>query len=128
MDRVKQIHHELVVKYKRTTRMYRIINVSAFFGTALVIILNIFAIRMNPTQESTTIWLFVSVAILTALTAFFSSILSFFVYRKRNKDISEKITKIELEKEDYKNNAGEYEKTNNNERLLIERITEIISG
>lgn len=127
MDKVQEIYDLLLKKYKRTILKFKSINITLFIFTAASIIMNIYAIRFNPSNQKDIIWLFVSVAILSAISAFISSIISLFVYRKRNKDISEKLEKIREQKHEHKFEIGDYEKNPEKDLLLMERVTKILN-
>ena len=128
MDRVKEIYNELHKKYTRSIIIHTSLNISIFIVSALIIVLNIFAIRKNPANDSMTKWIFVVVAIMVAITGFFSSINSLFVLRKKNKDITTKIEKINIEKQLFKEKNKHYKKIDNDEELFIRNITEIINN
>lgn len=127
MDRVNEIYNSLRKKYKRTNTTFTLINITIFAVSAIIIVLNIFAIRKNPADESTVKWLFVTIAILTAVSAFISTFISLYVFRKRNKKIMEKTDKINHEKEQYNDNLGKYSEVKNKEALLIENVTTILN-
>lgn len=127
MDRANEIYSSLRKKYKRTTTTFMMINITIFAVSAIIIVLNIFAIRKNPADEPTVKWLFVTIAILTAVSAFISTFISLYVFRKRNKKIMEKTDKINHEKEQYKDNLGKYSNVENKEALLIQIVTSILN-
>lgn len=123
----KYLYIDLNKKYKKTTTFFLIINLTIFFIGAAIIVLNIFAIRKNPSSDPITKWIFVSVAIATAIATFISSITSLYVFRKKNKTLNEKITLIDIERKQFKRKVLAYTEPNP-EVLLLRRIETIING
>ncbi|MCK5806922.1 MAG: DUF4231 domain-containing protein [Mycoplasmataceae bacterium] len=125
MDRVNKIYSELKAKYRKTMAIFLFLNILVFSLTAASILLNIFAIRKNEAGE-TAKWLFITIAILSAVSGFISSLMSIYTFRKRNKVIRTTIDKIEIEKNHYREKIGEYAKTNP-EKLLMDNVGRIIN-
>ena len=122
---VDKYYEDLNKKLKTTTMFYSFLNILLFILGAAIIVLNIFAIRMNPGGKADK-WLFVIVAILTAITSFFTSFISLFTYRKKNKKLNTQIELIATERAQHKNKILEYE-VKNRDAVLIERVRRIIN-
>ena len=127
MTSVNEIYLELKKRYKGSTRIFLLINLTIFIVSAVIIVLNVFAIRKNPADQPFIKWLFVAVTILTAVSGFIGSLISLYVFRKRNKSILEKTDKIEFERKQHKEKAGDYALTTNRDAMLINKVTKIIN-
>ena len=124
MLEVDKYYSILYKKHKRVIRRSVIINLTIFVLTASLVVLNLFAIRWNPSDHSTTRWLFVAVAILSGLGGFISTIMSIYVFRRNSKAKSVQIEKIKDQYKLFKKKEGAYS-GRDREQVLISNITEI---
>ena len=124
MDKVNKIYLELKNKYKKTMTIFLMLNIIIFILTSASILLNIFAIRKNEAGD-TTKWLFVTIAILSAISGFISSLMSIYTFRKRNKKIRETIDGIEIEKKNFKEKSREYS-LDNSEKSFVDNIERLL--
>lgn len=125
MIRVQRQYDLLLKKRKRSLTIYLVINISQIILTAIIIILNLYLVRMNKAPELTTKWIFIMIAILVAITSAVSSYMSLMIYRKKSKILSDKQRKIvnELDKHEHKveEYSGEY-----SDEVLIKKVNEIL--
>ena len=131
MSNVQAIYKELNNKRRTSMVGFILLNVLSFFLVAALVVLNLFAIRFNPdaspkgiVNDSEIIYLFVALSILSGLSSLFTSIVSFFVFRKRATKFQEQINLIKIEIELYKKSDGEYS-YKDKDVLLIRRVTRI---
>ena len=131
MDNIQSIFNELELKRKKSRAIFIFLNVLSFLMVAGLVVLNLFAIRFNPTANhsggvntSEVIFLFITLSILSGLSSFVTSLISFFVFRKKAVNAKEQIEAIQHEVSLHKKVEGSY-KTEDKDVLLMERITRI---
>lgn len=130
----KDLYNQLLKKYKVSLYLYATMTVIGFTLTASLIIFNLFAIRFNPANVSseandeikTQQWLFIGIAILSAVQAFMTGMLTLFTFRKRAKSIKHKIERINIQIERYRKQEGDYESVGR-DATFINLITKIIN-
>lgn len=131
----KDLYDGLLKKYRFSLYLYGIMTVCGFFLTASLIIFNLFAIRFNPANfvsseanEEIKVqqWLFIGIAILSAVQAFMTGMLTLFTFRKRAKNIKHKIERINIQIERYKKQEGDYESVGR-DATFINLVTKIIN-
>lgn len=126
MEQVNNYYEKIVKKYNKSKTIFYIINFLILFLSAIFIILNLFAIRYNPGGNDTK-WLFVTIAILTAISAFISSITSLYIFKTKQKEYFQKINALEEEKRKYLNEEDIYSNSTNKDKILIDKATNILS-
>ena len=131
MHNAQLIFNELEKKRKKSRGIFIFLNILSFIMVAGLVVLNLFAIRFNPTANhsggvntSEVIFLFITLSILSGLSSFITSLISFFVFRKKAIRAKEQMHAIQHEVSLYKKVEGSY-KTEDKEVLLMERITKI---
>ncbi len=113
-------------KYHRSIAIYVLINITIFSMSASTAVLNLWALKYG-TDDMVIKTLFVLMAILAALVAFISGIISFFNYKHRKQLAQEKIGLIKNHFEWYnekKVNLYDTERRNIN---LLENVTDILN-
>lgn len=130
---IRDLHHEMVFKYKRSLFWYAFLTLLGFALTATLVIFNLYAVRLNPARTGTVPdelraqqWLFIGIAILSAVQAFLTGILTLFTFRKKSKTLKYKIERIQIQIEKYKKQEGDYESTGR-DATLINLVTKIIN-
>lgn len=132
---IRNMHHEMLHKYKRSLFWYAFLTVLGFVLTATLIIFNLYAVRLNPAKSVAASdkdqlvvqqWLFIAIAILSAIQAFLTGILTLFTFRKKAKNTKYKIERIMIQVEKYKNHEGDYE-SSGRDATLINLVTKIIN-
>lgn len=133
MNSVDQIHKFFKKKEKRSNRIFVLLNLISFSLAALLVILNLFAIRFNPVKlnhspkDNIVIWMFVAMSIITGVTAVVTGVMSFFVFRKRAAKYRDKKESIQSEQEAYKKREGHYA-DKDRDHHLVENVTKIINN
>lgn len=131
----KTLHSNLNKKYNKSLYTYAIMSVVGFALSAILIIFNLYAIRFNPAstasieakdQIKVQQWLFIAIAILAAIQAFMTGVLTIFTFRKKAKLAKGKVERINIQIDKYKNQLGDYESTNR-DAVLIDLVTKIIN-
>ena len=125
MDKVNNIYLELKSKYKKSITIFLLLNIIVFSLTAISILLNIFTIRKNEAGD-TTKWLFVTIAILSAVSGLISSIMSIYTFRKRNRNTKEIINSIEIEKRHFKDKSGDYSSPSP-ETIFVDNVEKLLN-
>lgn len=128
MDKVNSIYNKLSKKLRKALSIFTIINMIIFLLSAGIIILNIYAIRKNPADDNFTKWIFVAMTIMVTISGVVGSITSLYVFRKRNKDVTDKLQKIEEEKEKYLSKTDDYKDIKLMDEKLIENVTKILNS
>ncbi|MCR8612920.1 MAG: hypothetical protein NC236_00335 [Mycoplasma sp.] len=118
-------------KYRLLYRKYLIskiwfiaLNLISFFLVAAMIILNIYAIRKNPFQDTKP--LYVSLAVLTGFVGFFTSVTSFFTLNRSSNIYRKQLKEIENEKKLFNSKDEKYNVKNKNE-VFLNSILEILN-
>lgn len=130
----QNLYSHLLKKYRVSLYAYAIMTVCGFILTASLIIFNLYAIRFNPAGGATEAnkeikvqqWLFIGIAILSAVQAFMTGMLTLFTFRKRAKNIKHKIERINIQIERYKKQEGDYESVGR-DATFINLVTKIIN-
>ena len=133
MNNVNEIYDYFSKKERKSNIIFISLNLIAFGLAALLVILNLFAIRFNPVKLSPSsgddivVWMFVAMSIITGIIASVSSVMSFFVFRKRALKYKDKKELILKEQVAYDNKEGSYE-GKNRDKVLVEAVTKIINN
>ena len=109
-------------KYLRSKVLYVALNIVSIFIVSLMIVLNLYAIKMNKLDD--TKLLFVISSILIGFVGFITSISSFFSLRKNSIIYKTKKERIEKEYNDWKKGINKY-KVKNKDLLLIEYVLKV---
>lgn len=120
----KNIYMKLYKKYLYSKICFITLSVISFSLIALMIILNIFAIKKN--QFRNTVPLYVAISILTGFVGLSTSIVSFFTLNKNSNKYKTQYKHIEEEYKLYKAKEGKYEGSTRDE-VIINSIMLIIS-
>lgn len=112
------------IKYKYLISMYGFIalNILSFAIAAVVIILNLFAIRYND-DDSTKI-LFICISALGGFVSFITTIISFFTLKRAASVSKTKMERIEIESNKHTNKIEEYS-GKDRDQVLVRNITQI---
>ena len=133
MNNVDQVHKFFKRKEKRANMIFVLLNLVSFGLAALLVILNLFAIRFNPVKindspkDNIVIWMFVIMSIITGVTAVITGVMSFFVFRKRAAKYKDKKESIQNEQAAYKKKEGPYS-GKDRDHNLVENVTKIINN
>lgn len=126
----RDLHKDLLHKYKKSLYTYAIMTIIGFVLSAALIIFNLYAVRFNPAKGNEELrleqWLFIGIAILSAVQAFITGILTLFTFRKKSKTQKHKIERINIQIERYKNKEGDYD-TTERDAVLINLVTKILN-
>lgn len=123
----KYVERKYLVLYKKylvSKFWYISLNILSALLIALMIILNIYALRKNKVPD-TKIY-FVAIAILSGFIAMLLGLSGFFVLKKNANSYKENYLKIIAEEKQWKAKEDEYKKENRDE-ILISKILEITS-
>ncbi|MCC3161107.1 MAG: DUF4231 domain-containing protein [Mollicutes bacterium PWAP] len=126
MEKALSYFNILKQKKKRSNAIFIILNVLIYLFIAGLVVLNLFTIRLNPTDDDKIKWIFVAISILFAIISFLVSIMSFFGWRNKARDSREKYEEIELEIIAYKKEVDIYEKTKEKDAIFFDRIIDIL--
>lgn len=134
MDRtfVIKIFKTLKRKYQRSLFIFIFLSITSFILSAVLVILNLFAIRYNPGLHDHSLslkteqWLFICIVIISTISSLISSILSLFTFKKRAKIKKSKIEKIKIELQKYHDETGDYVE-GDKDRNLVNIVASIIN-
>lgn len=126
LNRVEDYFKILVRKHKSTVVKMVGMNLTIFILTASLAVLNLFALRWNPSDNVSTKALFASVAILSAAAAFISSIMSVYTFKRTSKDKKIKMEKILEQQKLHEDHEGEYS-AGDRDQILVDKVTEILT-
>lgn len=128
---VNNKYNKLLKRYKTSLSLMVFLSVSSFFLSAVLVILNLFAIRMNPAKVisdpalRSEQWYFIAIVIITTISGSISGILSLFTFKKKAKVKAKMIERIKKEINDYKKEEAQYSKTQK-DKIFIDNIKEIL--
>lgn len=122
---VESKYMKLYKKYTLSRTLFIVLNVLSFFLIALMIILNIYAIKKNPLSD-TKIY-FVVISILSGFVALLTSLASFFSLRKKSSDYKERYEQIKDEYKAWEKGKGKYT-GKDKDGIIIDEILRINSG
>jgi len=133
MEKDNNIHQNIVdiqryfyKKYKRSSNIFITLNIISFVLAAGLVILNLYAIRKNPSQDTITKVMFVATSILTGIGAMITALLSFFVFRKKALSSKEKAEAIGHEKDLHKHKGEPYNEKDRDQKL-IDKVVKILN-
>lgn len=121
---VQSTFNELSKRSRRSLTLHIFINVSIILSSALLVVLNLYMVRMNPGNTQVR-WIFIFIAISSATSGALSSFLTLKVYRKRSKNHRIKYHKLSDELKRYDEAEGEYNKKDRDE-VLLKNIHDIL--
>lgn len=121
---VQSTFNELSKCSKRSLTLHIFINVSIILSSALLVVLNLYMVRMNPGNTQVR-WIFIFIAISSATSGALSSFLTLKVYRKRSKNHRIKYHKLIDELKRYDEAEGEYNQKDRDE-VLLKNIHDIL--
>ena len=128
---VNNKYNKLLKRYETSFSLMVFLSVSAFFLSAVLVILNLFAIRMNPAKVISDPalrneqWYFIAIVIITTISGAISGVLSLFTFKKKAKIKVKMIERIRKEINNYKNEEAQYSKTQK-DKIFIDNIKEIL--
>lgn len=121
---VQSTFNELSKRSRRSLTLHIFINVSIILSSALLVVLNLYMVRMNPGNTQVR-WIFIFIAISSATSGALSSFLTLKVYRKRSKNHRIKYHKLSDELKRYDEAEGEYSQKDRDE-VLLKNIHDIL--
>ncbi|CAM9136991.1 DUF4231 domain-containing protein [Mycoplasma marinum] len=119
-------------KYRKSKINFTIINGTIFILTALLVLLNLWAmltLKNPPYSGIEWQWArncFLSMAIITAITGFLTAMLSLFKFKSVSRQAKEAVKIVKEEFKEYKSANGKYAKINNKDQVFIEFVTEAV--
>ena len=135
MKEINKIYNQLSHRYRRSFILYTSLSVAVFSLSAVLVILNLFAVRMNPNRTLNDAslkheqWYFIAIIALTAISGAISGALSLFTFKKRARYQQEQIDKINREIKNYKGSLEEYKRDGvNKDKKFIRNIQEILDS
>lgn len=135
MKEINKIYNQLSHRYRRSFILYTSLSIAVFTLSAVLVILNLFAVRMNPnrTLHDAALkheqWYFIAIIALTAVSGAVSGALSLFTFKKRARYQQEQVDKINREIKNYKNSLEEYKRDGvNKDKKFIRNIQEILDS
>ncbi|MCR8613202.1 MAG: DUF4231 domain-containing protein [Mycoplasma sp.] len=120
---LEETYNFFKIKRKRSVRIYVYLNLSLFTLSAIGIVLNIFALRLNNDILSKDF--FIVVTILTASSSALSTIISTFKFKIKYQKWNKQIKDIKEEVKLYENNENDYSDEAEKDSILLGRILEI---
>lgn len=135
MKEINKIYNKLAKDHSKSFFLYAFLSVTLFVLSAVLVVLNLFAIRMNPNQtlhdEEPALkhqqYYFIAIVVLTAIAGTISGALSLFTFKKRAKIQRIQIERINNEVRKYKNNLEDYETTKHRDKKFVKNIRTIIN-
>lgn len=100
------------------------LNFLAFAITASIIVLNLYAIRLNKDPDMKR--LFVAMAIISGIVTFLTTVVTFFTFRKSAIKANHKLERIAEEYKKFKGKKEEYA-SKDAEHIIIKKITYIFN-
>lgn len=112
-------------KYFVSQFWFYLLNITAFAIAASIVVLNLFALRMNKIETSKPF--FLGMAIIGAVITFVTTLISFFAFKNKANLAKEKLERIAEESKKFKTKQDEY-KGKDAEHILVKRITFIFNA
>lgn len=132
MKEINKIYNKLAKDHRRSFFLYTFLSITLFTLSAVLVVLNLFAIRMNPNQllhEDQSLkhqqYYFIAIVVLTAIAGTISGALSLFTFKKRAKIQRIQIERINNEVKKYKNNIETYKDQKNKDKKFVNNIKTI---
>ncbi|AAT27593.1 hypothetical protein [[Mycoplasma] mobile] len=127
----KELINQIKEQYKTFKKRYVVgygifltLNIAIFAISSMLVVLNLFAIRLNNNQLSRPF--FIAIAFITGSIAFFSSLNAFFEFKNLHKDLNDRIKMINEEMDEFKKSQTKYAKDDIQFLKLFEKIDEAI--
>lgn len=118
-------------KFKRSIGLNISLSIILFTLTAVLVVLNLYAIRFNPGKEVEELKsqqvIFLIITAMSTLTSFVGGIMHLFVFKKKAKQQSDKIKKIKIEINKHELETGRYENKLTKDETLVTRVANILS-
>lgn len=121
---VEEQYKNLYKKYINSRSWFIILNILSFTFVASMVILNIYAIKKNPFENTKV--LYVAIAILSGFIGLLTSLVSFFTLNKNSNKFKKQYEDVATQYKMYKNKEGQYEPIKNRDEVLIDEILRII--
>ena len=122
---VERKYLKLYKKYLVSKTWFILLNVLSIFLVALMVILNLYAIKKNPLADTKVY--FVVISILSGFIGLLTGLASFFTIRKNANEYHERYEFIKNEYDAWKTSKGKYNDKNKDE-ILIDEVLSISSG
>lgn len=121
INQIKEEHSTYKKKYRAGYTIFLSLNIIIFVISSILVVLNLFAIRLNESPISRPY--FIAIAFITGTIAFLTSLNSFFEFKNLQKDFNEKIKFVENEYDKFKKDI----KTSRNPEKLFSEIIEALN-
>ena len=121
----EKIYMKAYRKYIKSRTWFITLNIISLVLIALMIMLNIYAIKKNP-FDNTKIY-YVLIAVISGLIGLFTSISSFMSFKKNGIKYKEQYEAIKEEKKAYKKSSGKYDDKLKDE-IFIEEVYKITNS
>ena len=121
----EKIYMKAYRKYIKSTTWFIALNILSLVLVALMIMLNIYAIKKNPFQNTKIFY--VLIAIVSGFIGLLTSISSFMSFKKNGVKYKEQYEAIKEEKKAYKKSHGKYDDKLRDE-IFIEEVYKITNS
>ncbi len=122
----EKIYMKAYRKYIKSRTWFIILSVLSILLVAIMIMLNIYAIKKNPFGDDSKLY-YVIIAIIAGLIGLLTSISSFMSFKKNGVKYKTQYELIKDEKKAYKSKSGKY-KAKERDEIFIEEIYKITNS
>ncbi len=123
----EKVYMKAYRKYIKSKTWFIILNVLSITLVAIMIMLNIYAIKKNTFNDPSKLY-YVIIAVIAGLIGLLTSISSFLAFKKNGKKYKEQYELIKNEKKAYKSKSGKYKPAKTRDELFVEEVYNITNS
>lgn len=133
MKEINKTYNKLAKDYRRSFFLYTSLSITLFVLSATLVVLNLFAIRMNPNQTLHDASLkheqyyFIAIVVLTAIAGTISGFLSLFTFKKKARIQRVQIDRINNEVKKYRKSIEDYKEEKHRDKKFVKNIKAIFN-